>query len=131
MPLFDGGARSGNLAYAKASKQAAVATYEKAIQTAFREVSDALAQRGRINEQVTAQMRRTKAAQVSANLAEARFRSGVDSFLTTLDSQRTAYAAEQQLVNTRLLEATNLIELYRSLGGGADVVVEDQAGATD
>ena len=131
LPLFDGGARSGNLAYAKASKQAAVATYEKAIQTAFREVSDALAQRGRINEQVTAQMRRTKAAQVSANLAEARFRSGVDSFLTTLDSQRTAYAAEQQLVNTRLLEATNLIELYRSLGGGADVVVEDQAGATD
>lgn len=129
LPLFDGGARSGNLAYAKASKQAAVATYEKAIQTAFREVSDALAQRGRIDAQLTAQERRAKAAEVSATLADARFRSGVDSFLTSLDSQRTAYAAEQQLVSTRLLAAANLIELYRSLGGGAGEP-EARGGAT-
>lgn len=120
LPLFDGGARSGNLAYAEASKQAAVANYEKTIQTAFREVSDALARRGRIGEQVTAQEKRAEAAQDAARLADARFRVGVDSFLVTLDSQRSAYTAEQQLVATRLAEGSNLIELYRSLGGGLE-----------
>lgn len=127
LPLFDGGARSGNLAYAKASKEAAIATYEKAIQTAFREVSDALARRGRIDTQVSAQERRTEAADVAAKLSDARFRSGVDSFLTTLDAQRTAYSAEQQLVTTRLTRVTNLIELYRSLGGGAQAEAGAQA----
>jgi multidrug efflux system outer membrane protein len=97
-----------------------VANYEKTIQTAFREVSDALARRGRIGEQVTAQEKRAEAAQDAARLADARFRVGVDSFLVTLDSQRSAYTAEQQLVATRLAEGSNLIELYRSLGGGLE-----------
>ncbi|MDV3456068.1 efflux transporter outer membrane subunit [Sphingomonas sp. HF-S4] len=118
LPIFDGGRRSGNLAYAKASQQVAVATYEKAVQTAFREVADALAQRGRIGEQVSAQSARSEAAQVAARLSDARFRAGVDSFLTTLDAQRAAYAAQQQLVGIRLTRASNLIELYRTLGGG-------------
>lgn len=118
LPIFDGGRRSGNLAYARASQQVAVATYEKTIQTAFREVADALAQRGRIGEQLGAQTARANAAQVAARLSDARFRAGVDSFLTTLDAQRTAYAAQQQLVSTRLSQASNLVELYRSLGGG-------------
>jgi multidrug efflux system outer membrane protein len=120
LPLFDFGRRSGNLQYAKASQQAAVATYEKAIQTAFREVADALAQRGKIGDQVSAQSSRAQSAQVAAKLSDARFRSGVDSFLTTLDAQRTAYAAEQQLVTTRLAQGGNLVELYRSLGGGLE-----------
>jgi multidrug efflux system outer membrane protein len=118
LPLFDGGRNRGNLDYAKASQQVAVATYEKAIQTAFREVADALAQRGTIDEQVSAQTARANSAQVAARLSDARYRAGVDSFLVSLDAQRTAYAAQQQLVTTRLSRASNLIELYRSLGGG-------------
>lgn len=118
LPLFDGGRNKGNLDYARASRQAAVATYQRAVQTAFREVADALAQRGTIDEQIAAQSARANAAQVAARLSDARYRAGVDSFLTALDTQRTAYAAQQQLVTTRLARGTNLVELYRSLGGG-------------
>ncbi|RZL98954.1 MAG: transporter, partial [Sphingomonas sp.] len=118
LPLFDGGRRKGNLDYARASQQVAISTYEQAIQTAFREVADALAQRGTITEQVNAQTARANAAGITARLSDARYRAGVDSFLTTLDSQRNAYAARQQLVTTRLTRANNLVELYRSLGGG-------------
>lgn len=118
LPLFDGGRNAANLDYAKASQQVAVATYERAVQTAFREVSDALAQRGTIDEQVDAQTARAEAASVAARLSEARYRAGIDSFLVSLDAQRTAYAAQQQLVNARLARGSNLVELYRSLGGG-------------
>lgn len=118
LPIFDGGRRAGNLDYARASQQVAIATYERTVQTAFREVADALAQRGRIGEQMVAQTARASAAETAARLSDARFRAGVDSFLTTLDAQRTAYAAQQQLVTTRLNQASNLVELYRSLGGG-------------
>ncbi|MEJ2458946.1 MAG: efflux transporter outer membrane subunit [Novosphingobium sp.] len=97
LPLVDGGRNKGNLDYARASQRAAVATYQKTIQTAFREVADALAQRGTIDEQVAAQTERVHAAGIAANLSGARYRAGIDSFLTSLDSQRTAYAAEQQL----------------------------------
>ncbi|QKS02232.1 efflux transporter outer membrane subunit [Sphingomonas sp. CL5.1] len=120
LPLFDGGRNAGNLAYAKASRDAAVATYEKSIQSAFREVADALALRGTIGEQVAAQGARVEAARVAARLSDARYRAGVDSFLTALDAQRIAYAAQQQLQTTRLARASNLVELYRALGGGLD-----------
>ncbi|MBB4154324.1 multidrug efflux system outer membrane protein [Sphingomonas jinjuensis] len=120
LPLFDGGRNAGNLDYARASQKVAVATYEKTVQTAFREVADALAQRGTIDEQVSAQSQRAEAASVAARLADARYRAGVDSFLTSLDAQRTSYAAQQQLVTTRLARGANLIELYRSLGGGLE-----------
>ncbi|VWX46718.1 efflux transporter outer membrane subunit [Novosphingobium sp. 9U] len=118
LPIFDGGRNRANLDYARASQQAAVATYERTIQTAFREVADALAQRGTIVEQIDAQTRRAEAAQVAARLSDARYRAGVDSFLTALDAQRTTYAAQQQLATTRLSRINNLIELYRALGGG-------------
>lgn len=118
--IFDFGRNQGNLEYARASQQAAVATYQKTIQTAFREVSDALAQRGTIDEQMRAQSARAQAADVAARLSDARYRAGVDSFLTALDSQRSAYAAEQQLVATRLTRASNLVTLYRTLGGGLE-----------
>ena len=120
LPLFDGGRNKGNLDYARASRQAAVATYRRTVQTAFREAADALAQRGTIDEQIAAQSARANAAQIAARLSDARYRAGVDSFLTSLDAQRTAYAAEQQLVTTRLARAANLVELYRSLGGGLE-----------
>lgn len=120
LPLFDGGRNAGNLAYAKASRDAAVATYEKSIQSAFREVADALALRGTIGEQIAAQGARVEAARVAARLSDARYRAGVDSFLTALDAERTAYAAQQQLQTTRLARVSNLVELYRALGGGLD-----------
>ncbi|OWK28240.1 efflux transporter outer membrane subunit [Sphingomonas mucosissima] len=118
LPLFDGGRNAANLEYAKASQQVAVATYERAVQTAFREVSDALAQRGTIDEQIAAQTARAEAASVAARLSEARYQAGIDSFLVSLDAQRTAYAAQQQLIATRLSRGNNLVELYRSFGGG-------------
>jgi len=120
LPIFDGGRRRGNLRSAEAQQQAAVATYERAVQTAFREVADALAQRGTIDEQVSAQTARVNAATAALRISDARYRAGVESFLNTLDSQRTAYAAQQQLVTTRLNRESNLVELYRSLGGGLE-----------
>lgn len=118
LPLFDGGRVNANIRLAEAQRTAAIATYERTIQTAFREVADALAQRGTIDRQVAAQAARAKSAQVAATLSDARYRVGVESFLNSLDTQRTAYAAQQQLVTTRLARASNLVELYRSLGGG-------------
>ena len=120
LPLFDFGKRKSNLDYARASQQAAVATYQKTIQTAFREVSDALALRGTIDEQIAAQTARARAADVAATLSDARYRAGVDSFLTALDAQRNAYAARQALVTTRLTQSSNLVSLYRTLGGGLE-----------
>jgi len=116
--IFNGGRAQANLRYTEASRRVALATYERTLQTAFREVADQLATRGTIGEQVSARTARAEAASVAARLADARYRAGVDSFLTSLDAQRTAYAAEQDLVTTRAARATNLVALYRTLGGG-------------
>lgn len=116
--IFDFGRNAANLRYAKASRDAALATYERAIQTAFGEVADALAERGTIKEQVAARADRVTAAATAYRLSDARYRAGVDPFLTTLDAQRTLYGAQQNLVQTRLDAASNLVELYRALGGG-------------
>jgi multidrug efflux system outer membrane protein len=118
LPIFDFGRNQAGLNYAKASQQVAIATYERTLQTAFREVADALAQRGTIDDQIQARERRATAAAVAAKLADARYRAGVDSFLTSLDAQRTSYAASLDLTTTRLTRATNLVTLYRALGGG-------------
>lgn len=118
LPLFDGGQRRGNVEVARAQQLAAVATYEGTLQTAFREVADALATRGTIDEQLSAQTARAQAATTAVRLSDARYRAGIDSFLNTLDAQRTSYAARQTLVQTRLARATNLVTLYRTLGGG-------------
>jgi multidrug efflux system outer membrane protein len=118
VPLFDAGRGRANVALSEANRQVALATYERTIQVAFREVADALAQRGTIDRQIAAQTQRAHSADIAARLSEARYRVGVESFLTALDAQRTAYAARQQLATTRLARSTNLVELYRSLGGG-------------
>ncbi|AIT79560.1 efflux transporter outer membrane subunit [Novosphingobium pentaromativorans] len=120
LPIFDFGKRSGNLRYAKATRDAMVAQYEKSVQTAFREVADALARRGTIDAQLEAQLSLRDNAREANRLSEARFSKGVDSFLTTLDSQRSYYAAEQSLIATRLVRGTNAIDLFRALGGGLD-----------
>ena len=118
MPIFDFGKNKGNLAYAKATYDAMLATYEKSVQTGFREVADALARRGTMGQQLEAQTSQRDAARVAYTLSEARFRAGVDGFLTTLDSQRALSNAEQSLLTTRLTRASNMVELYRAMGGG-------------
>jgi multidrug efflux system outer membrane protein len=101
----------------EAQRQAAVATYQKAIQTAFREVSDALARRGTMADQLSARQRQQAAAADYYLLSEARYKAGVDNFLSTLDAQRSYYSAQQLLVQTKLIAAQNLVDLYQSLGG--------------
>ena len=118
IPLFDFGRRRANLRFAEASRQAAIASYEKALQTAFREVADALALRGTITNQVDAREKGAASAFAAAAISQARYKAGVDPFLVTLISQRTAFGAAQNLVGIRLARIQNLIQLYRSLGGG-------------
>ncbi|TCS14006.1 efflux transporter outer membrane subunit [Caulobacter sp. BK020] len=119
LPLFAGGANVANLDSAKASRDIAVANYEKAVQTAFREVSDGLAVQSTIQDRVGSQERLVAAANDSVRLSRARYGAGIDSSLTLLDAQRTLYTAQQGLIGARLARATNLATLYKSLGGGA------------
>ncbi len=116
--LFDGGVNRGNLEFAKAQRDIGVASYEKAIQTAFREVADALAQRGTIDEQFAAQSALTAASANALRLSTARFKEGSDTYLNVLIAQRTLYSAQQTLVASQLAKATNLVTLYAALGGG-------------
>jgi multidrug efflux system outer membrane protein len=118
LPIFDFGRNKGNLRYAEATRDAMVAQYGRTVQGAFREVADALARRGTIDAQLQAQVGLREAAQGAYRLSEARFRAGVDPFLSTLDSQRALYQAERSLLAARLTRAANIVELYRSLGGG-------------
>ncbi|RQR52782.1 AdeC/AdeK/OprM family multidrug efflux complex outer membrane factor [Burkholderia sp. Bp9140] len=118
LPIFDGGANRANLDIARTSRDISLAQYEKAIQTAFREVSDALAQRGTLGRQLEAQQSLVDATADSYQLATARFRRGVDSYLNVLDAQRSLYTAQQNLINTRLSRFTNLATFYKTLGGG-------------
>lgn len=116
LPIFDGGAARGNLQSAQGTRDAALATYQKTIQTAFREVADALARRGTIDAKYSAQADLEKASHDSFMLAEARYREGIDSFLTSLDAQRTYYSARRTLASARLTRADNLVQLYRTIG---------------
>jgi len=118
LPLFSGGANLANLAAAKADRTIATAQYEKAIQTAFREVADALAVRATIQERIAAQERLQVAAADAQRLTQARYDRGVDAYLNLLDAQRTLYGARQALIGVRLAESLNRIDLYRALGGG-------------
>jgi len=115
--IFQAGAGRANVRLTEAQKAAAVATYQRAIQQAFREVADALARRGTIGEQLRARQAQREAAADTYLLTEARYRNGIDSFLGSLDAQRSYYSAQRTLVLSRLEAATNLVDLYRSLGG--------------
>jgi multidrug efflux system outer membrane protein len=118
LPIFRGGENVANLSYAKAQRDLYVSQYELAIQTAFKEVADALAVRGTIQDQLDAQRALVDAAADSYELAEARYTKGVDTFLNALDAQRTLYNAEKSLVSARLTASDNVVTLYRVLGGG-------------
>ncbi|CAN5140207.1 AdeC/AdeK/OprM family multidrug efflux complex outer membrane factor [soil metagenome] len=118
LPIFDGGLNRSNLDYANANRDLYVAQYEKAIQVAFREVADALAQRGTIDEQLSANEALARATAQYFDLSDQRFRRGADDYLAVLDAQRTNYNAQQNLITVRLAKQTNLVTLYRVLGGG-------------
>lgn len=119
LPIFNAGALRAELDVATVSRDINVAQYERAIQTAFRETADALAVRQRIAERLDAQQALVAANQRSYDLADARYRNGVDSYLETLTAQRSLYSARQGLIGLRLEEAINRITLFRVLGGDA------------
>ena len=118
LPIFDGGTNQANLDSAVAGRDIAVAQYEKAIQTAFREVADALAQRSAVGDQLQAQNALVQASGEVFQMSQARFDRGVDSYLDVLDAQRSWYSARQTLIATRLARLTNGVTLYKVLGGG-------------
>lgn len=118
LPIFDAGRNIANLDSAKASRDAAVAKYEKAIQGAFREVSDALAGKATLGDQATAQGALVAATGDSYRLSKARYDRGIDSYLTVLDSQRSLYSAQQDLVTVQVARLSNMVTLYKVLGGG-------------
>jgi outer membrane protein, multidrug efflux system len=118
LPLFTGGQNRANLDLAHIEKNIAVATYEQTIQTAFREVSDALSGRSTYLEQIEAQRALVAADADAYRLAEMRFRAGVDNYLNSLDAERSLYAAQQSLVALRQAQLTNEVTLYKALGGG-------------
>ena len=117
MPIFDARTWSAHKA-AKVQREIAVTQYEKAIQSAFREVADALATRGTVDQQVAAQQSLVNAATETHRLSVSRYDKGIDSYLTVLDAQRSLYAAQQGLVSLRLAKLANQVRLYAVLGGG-------------
>jgi multidrug efflux system outer membrane protein len=115
--IFNAGAGRANVRLSEDQRNAALATYQLAIQTAFREVSDALARQGTMADQLSATEREQAAAADSYLLEEARFKAGIDPFLSVLTTQRTYYQVQQILVQTKLIAAQNRVTLYQSLGG--------------
>ncbi|MCE5247157.1 efflux transporter outer membrane subunit, partial [bacterium] len=118
LPIFGAGRLKGNLAAAKAERGIALAQYERAIQGAFREVADALALRGTVDERIAAQEALVAATGASQRISEQRFRTGISSYLDVLDAQRTLYDAQKALISVRLAKADNNVTLYKVLGGG-------------
>ena len=118
LPIFDMGRNQANLAAARAARDAAVAQYERSIQTAFREVADALAGQATYIEQLRAQRAVAEAEAERFNLSDLRYRSGTASYLDLLDAQRSLFAAQQAAVQANLQRLQNQVTLYRVLGGG-------------
>lgn len=117
-PIFRGGSLRGELRLAKVQKSIAIANYEKAIQTGFREVADGLAGRATFARQVEAQGKAVTAAETRARLSNMRYRAGFDSRLELLDAQRSQYAVQQTMLDLRRQELSSATGLYRALGGG-------------
>jgi len=118
LPLFDFGARRAGVESAQAGRDIAVAQYERSIQTAFREVADALAGQATYSEQLRAQQGVAQAEADRFNLSDLRYRSGTASYLDLLDAQRSLFTAQQQAIEANLARLQNQVTLYRVLGGG-------------
>ena len=117
-PIFTAGRNRARLRVAETEREIILAEYEKGIQIAFREVADALAGRGTIDGQLASQHAFVRGTQRTYDLTEARYRAGIDSSLSLLDAQRELYASQQTLIVTQLARETNLVTLYKVLGGG-------------
>jgi outer membrane protein, multidrug efflux system len=120
LPIFDWGSKEASLDYAKAQRDLYIAKYELAIQTAFSEVSDALARYGTIENQLSAQENLVNASKNSYFLSEKRYKAGIDTYLNALTSQRTLYSAEQNLISLRLTKINNRVTLYRVLANDVE-----------
>lgn len=118
LPLFDAGRNRAGLDSANAGRDIAIAQYEKSVQTAFREVADALAGRATLGEQLRAQQAQANAEATRFRLADLRYRNGVASYLDQLDAQRALFTARQAVVQTRLAQLQSQVTLYKTLGGG-------------
>lgn len=118
LPIFDAGRNQAGLDSARVGRDIAQAQYEKAIQTAFREVADALAGRANLGEQLRAQQAQADAESVRFKLSDLRYKNGVSSYLDLLDAQRSLFTAQQAVVEIRLLQLQNQVALYKTLGGG-------------
>jgi multidrug efflux system outer membrane protein len=118
LPLFDFGRTRAGVESARAQRDIAVAQYEKSIQTAFREVADALAGQATYSEQLRAQQAVAAAETDRFNLSDLRYRNGTASYLDLLDAQRSLFTAQQQAIQANLLRLQNQVTLYRVLGGG-------------
>ena len=118
LPIFDLGRNQAGLDSAKAGREIAVAQYEKAIQTAFQEVADALAGRATLADQLSALNAQAVAERDRLRLADLRYRNGISSYLDLLDAQRSLFSVEQSLAQTQLAQRANEVQLYKALGGG-------------
>ncbi|RYX90964.1 MAG: efflux transporter outer membrane subunit [Comamonadaceae bacterium] len=118
LPIFDAGRNQAGLESSNAARAIAVAQYEKSIQTAFREVADGLAGREALTEQLRAQRAQTAAEAQRFKLSDLRYRNGIASYLDMLDAQRSLFTAQQAVVQVRLLQLQNQVQLYKALGGG-------------
>ncbi|MGO4798135.1 efflux transporter outer membrane subunit [Pseudomonas sp. W22_MBD1_FP4] len=118
VPIFDAGSNRATLDAAKVEKEIQVQTYQQTLQTAFKEVADALAVRSTLDQRLTAQQALTDASQKSYDLSDALYRAGSQSYLEALDSQRSLYSAQQDLITLRLAEQSNRVSLYKVMGGG-------------
>jgi multidrug efflux system outer membrane protein len=119
LPIFDGGARNANYKTAKVERDTYIANYQKTIQIAFQEVSDALNGRERLLEQEEAQRAEVETLAETYRLTDARYKAGIDSYLSVLVAQRSLYSGQQSLISTQLARLTNLVTLYKVLAGGA------------
>ncbi|KGP01977.1 multidrug transporter [Alcaligenes faecalis] len=118
LPIFKGGALLANLDVAHVRKRIEIAQYEKTIQVAFREVADGLASKSLLDRQIQSEKLAVTASLEAQTLAEQRFQEGMDDYLSVLDAHRSLYSSQQTLVRTRLARLSNLIDLYKALGGG-------------
>lgn len=118
LPIFDAGSNLANLDIAKLEKRIDIADYQKAIQQAFHDVSDALAARSTYKDQIVAQQALVAADQKNFDLSSMRFKAGVDAYLTVLVAEESLFSAKLTLISLQLAEQQNLVTLYKALGGG-------------
>lgn len=130
-PIFQAGRNRANLEYSWVVKDASVAQYEKTLQTAFKEVADELAALSTLDDELKAQRRLVNATRQAYNLSYARYKEGIDSFLNVLDAQRTLFTAEQQAIEIEKQRLSNLVNLYKVLGGGTKSAADEAASPSE